>query len=120
MHWLDDGKEAKEEPSEAPPSSRRGPPRLPGLPEIPPMPVVSTAEPAPVNKTIEVEPQWLELVEERRAERARKGEAAASAPAPAKKAVAAARSEPSARPVSPADASRPRPRIRPIIPREDE
>lgn len=83
MQWLD-------ETGDPPPSSRRGPPRLPGLPDIPPMPVAAPEAPVPTNKTIEVEPQWLEQVEERRAAK----KAAAAAPAP-------------------------RPRIRPI-PREDK
>lgn len=102
MQWLD-------ETTESPPeSTRRGPPKLPGLPDIPPMPVVSSeAGPAPTNKTIEVEPQWLEQVEERRAKN--------------KKSTAA---QPAVRPAAPAPAATKRspapPRIRPIIPREDE
>ncbi len=56
------------------------------------MPVVASDAPAPTNKTIEVDPQWLELVEERRAKK--KAAMAPAAPTP--------------------------PRIRRIIPREDE
>lgn len=113
MHWLDDAKESPPA-SDGPPSSRRGPPRLPGVPEIPPMPVAPAEGPPPTNKTIEVEPHWLELVEERRAQNAKKAASAGEPPAPTKKAAAPVA------PTSPPDASRPRPRLRPIIPRGDD
>ena len=89
-------------------SRAAGPPRLPGLPDIPPMPVVVSEAPAPTNQTIEVEPQWLELVEERRAKNAQ--QATTKAPRPAAPAAATKK-----QPAPPA-----RPRVRPIIPREDE
>lgn len=92
---------------EPPPSSRRGPPRLPGLPDIPPMPV-APAEPAPTNKTIEVEPQWLEIVKERRAAKKPLTNQAEQEAAPQPPTAP----KPPVRPVAP--------RIRPIIPREDD
>lgn len=111
MQWLEPATE------EAPPSgARRGPPRLPGLPDIPPMPVAMPA-PAPTNKTIEVEPQWLEMVEERRAQAKQAKETKASVAPPPKK--SSAKTPAVKAPVPAATKERPRPRIRPI-PREDE
>ena len=104
MQWLEQTIEKAPEVN-----ARRGPPRLPGLPDIPPMPV--PASQVPTNTTIEVEASWLEIVEERRAKNVQQ----ANAPAPVAKPTPAAptpKKEPAA--------TRPRPRIRPIIPREDE
>ena len=91
MHWLETTEAPP--PLEGPPSSRRAPPRLPGIPEMPPMPVEPPASPAATDKTIEVDPQWLEVVKERRAKNAEDAKAAAA---------------------------RPRPNARPLIPREDD
>jgi hypothetical protein len=57
-------------PSEAPPSSsgRKKPPRLPGASlTLPPMPVVTKSSPPPGpqrRNTVEVEMQWVELVDD--------------------------------------------------------
>lgn len=122
MHWLDEVKDAPAPPEPEPPSRRR-PPRLPGHPEIPPMPVAASTVPAATNKTIEVEPAWLTLVEERRAKNAeeatrRENEKRGENEKPAAERVTEAkRAAPAAAPRVPVPGARPR--IRPI-PREDE
>jgi hypothetical protein len=84
-----------DKPQATPPSSRRGPPKLPGVPDIPPMPVASSMAPKR-RHTIEVEMQWVELVDE----------------------IDAAKDKPAPK-ASPAEAKPPA-RRRPPIPREDE
>lgn len=119
MHWLDEVKDEPAPPEPEPPSRRR-PPRLPGHPEIPPMPVAASTVPATTNKTIEVEPAWLTLVEERRAknaEEAARRESEAKPETEARRATEAKREAPAVAPRPPAPGARPR--IRPI-PREDE
>lgn len=139
MHWLDEVKDEPAPPEPEPPSRRR-PPRLPGHPEIPPMPVAASTVPATTNKTIEVEPAWLTLIEERRAKNAEEAtetrrESAAQPGTEPKRATEAGRATEVGRATeagratgtkreAPAAAPRPpapgaRPRIRPI-PREDE
>jgi hypothetical protein len=113
MQWLDESTET----AKPAPAKRKGPPKLPGLPTIPPMPVAASEVPAqPSNKTMEVDPAWLEEVKERRAQKSAQPAAAPAKPAaaPAKPAAAPAK------PAAPAAKATPvRPRIRPI-PREDE
>jgi hypothetical protein len=123
MAWLDLDKEDKAKAP--PPSSRRGPPKLPGLPDIPPMPVVSSVAP-PRRHTIDVEMQWVELVDD-----ASKEEGKRDSEKPAKTAAkksdppAEARPRKSQAPRAPAPVEAPAPssrgvRARPIIPREEE
>lgn len=70
MHWLEvndsEVQIVDKTPSDAPPSSgRKKPPRLPGASfTLPPMPVVTKSHPPPKRRnTVEVEMQWVELVD---------------------------------------------------------
>jgi hypothetical protein len=103
--WLE---ETLEEPA-APSSARKKPPRLPGAARtLPPMPVVPSKAP-PRNHTMEVEMNWLEILDERRK---RKGDEPTTAPDNTTK-------KPEARPVAVEDALKPRPKAKKPIPRED-
>ena len=87
MAWLEPPADLVEEepPSEAPTSSKRRPPRLPGAKKtLPPMPVGSTVPPpgSVARKTMEVDMRWVELVDEPKKDTAEKPKRA-----PAKKPI---------------------------------
>jgi len=75
MAWLEPPVPAVAEevqPPSAPPSSRRKPPRVPGASRtLPPMPLLPSpaeleaAPPSPRNHTMEVELNWVELIDEK-------------------------------------------------------
>ncbi len=82
---------AAEDAAAAASSARKTPPRLPGAPRtLPPMPVSSApteCPPSPRHRTIEVEMNWLELVEEAKRKRsaADEGSSEAEAKTPARR-----------------------------------
>jgi hypothetical protein len=115
LAWLD----SEEKPAPAAPSSKRGPPRLPGVPAIPPMPVPSTSVAPKRRNTIDVEMDWVELVEE--AKKAPKEEPKRTSAKPASSAPA---NTPNVAPyraavLPPAETTKPRVVRKKPIPRED-
>lgn len=87
MAWLDRDATDEEPASATPPSSRKKPPRLPGAAlTLPPMPVTpsKTQRPPPRNNTMEVEMNWVELVDEAKREGAKKRVAPTPAEPPAR------------------------------------
>jgi hypothetical protein len=68
VDWLEREEPATDPIGEAPPSSRKKPPRLPGAARtLPPMPVVPTKTQRPPpqrHHTMEVEMNWIELLDE--------------------------------------------------------
>lgn len=71
MAWLEEDGALATVPktTEMPPSSGKRPPRLPGAARtLPPMPVAASpsVRPPPRHKTMEVEMNWVELVDEKK------------------------------------------------------
>jgi hypothetical protein len=69
LAWLEptaDAADVQSDDDEAPvPSSRKRPPRLPGAAfTLPPMPVVSNSSQPPRRNTINVEMNWVDLIDE--------------------------------------------------------
>jgi len=125
--WLETPSAADE--AGTPQAKRKKPPRLPGANRtLPPMPVLPStaslrAAASPRHPTMEVEMNWLELLEERTGERAaREAEGASTKQTSSRPKGAASTRPPTTRAESrrpTAEASRPNAKPKKPIPRED-
>jgi hypothetical protein len=108
---LEDPPAAPDSERVAPPSSRRKPPRLPGATRtLPPMPIVPTTtqhSPPRRNHTMEVEMSWLELLEEKKTRAPEEGERLG-------------KNGSGPRPLPVEEATKPLPKERKPIPREED